>query len=168
MLANNSFYTNGNNNFNMGSRTWRPITAGRMPSSQSAFFDRNLSNQTNFNVSNLGSTSQSNLLIEASKLKNIKLNHYNQFHDELQHKQQVIQALYLRQQQQQLLQQQIQQQLQQQIQKSQSDLPQQSFSIPKSNTIGSFDLGFNTLNGLIQNLNLNSNEKILNQKNFNN
>ncbi|CAF0709529.1 unnamed protein product [Brachionus calyciflorus] len=163
MLSNGSFIQN--NNF-MSSKNWRPITSNRIPSSQSAFFDRNSSRQqANYLNYPLGSSTQNNLLIEASKLQNLKLNPYNQYHEELQQKQRIIQALY--QQQQQLLQQQIQQQLQQQIQKSQIETQIPNMSIPKSNTVGSFNFGFNSLNTLNnQNLNLASNDKILSNNKF--
>lgn len=148
--------SNAFNSSALGSKSFRPIVSNRIPNSQSAFFDRNfLPPSANLNA-------QSNLLIEASKLQSMRLGSFNQFHEDFQQKQQIIHALYLKQQQQ-LLQQQIQHQLQQ-FQSSQNERSVPNFSIPKSNTISSFNFSSATLNS--QSLNLN--DKVVNKTNFNN
>lgn len=123
-------------------------------SQSTVFYDKhsNLKPINNFSSPFSSLNSPSNLLIEASKFQNVKLNPYTQYHDELQEKQKLIQALYLRQQQQ-ILQHQIQQQLQlQQLQqRNQEGLIASQFNrIPKSNTIGSFN--FNAYNPISSNL----------------
>lgn len=150
-MLSKSFYSNQN-----GSKTYRPICSSRIPHSQSALFDRSFTNASP------SLNSQSNLLIEATKLQSMRLATYNQFHHEFQQKQQIIQALYLKQQQQ-LLQQQIQQQLQQ-FQSTQIERSVPNLNMPKSNTISSF----NFASGVFNNDNLNLNDNVVNKTNFNN
>lgn len=151
-MLSKSFYSNTS-----GAKTYRPICSNRIPNSQSALFDRNLTNTSiGFN------TQSANLLIEATKLQSMRLATYNQFHQELQQKQQIIQALYLKQQQQ-LIQQQIQQQLQQ-FQSSQIERSVPHLNMPRSNTISSF----NYASGVFDNENLNLNDNVVNKTNFNN